>query len=394
MWGGPAADEPERVEGVVHKDKDDARVSKVGRSAYFSEPPVLTDENGLFVLKDLRRDGSYRLVAEAERGGARATLDEVAAGSRVTLNLEQLGGLDGVVTLDGKPVTDYSIEARGPNTRDKRVVHPEGRFRLDRLDPGTYTLAVTADAGTGTAEVELPQAGRVEVKIVLERAGVLRGEVLGDKDGEPLAGLRIMVMSDSISDTSAGVGLLTGQGPKTDKRGRFEITGVSPGTGTLTFLDPDVQFSSGSTDVAVVEYRLEPGATEDLGTIRGMQGDSVPADERGSLQMALRQAPWAKRPRPPGTNLDAERPDDQADDPTMRLWVYSVDIGGVAEQAGVAPGDEIITIDGRSVAELGAPMAASSLSAARVRVGQEVALELLRGDKRVDLRLEAAPRQP
>src|SRR5690606_32979363 len=115
----------------------------------------LTDENGLFVIKDLARDGDYRLVAEGERGGARATQDSVASGSRVTLTLEQLGGLDGVVTLDGKPVTEYSVEIVGPMPRTKQVAHPRGEFRIDRLDPGEYELFVRADAGIGEAEAEL-----------------------------------------------------------------------------------------------------------------------------------------------------------------------------------------------------------------------------------------------
>src|SRR5690606_31128702 len=119
------------------------------RSTWFSEPPVLTDQNGLFVIKDLRRDRNYNLIAEGERGGARATLESVAPNTRVTLTLEQLSGIEGVVTLDGKPVEQYSIELSGPTQREKQVVHPQGRFALDRLDPGKYELFVRAEAGAG-----------------------------------------------------------------------------------------------------------------------------------------------------------------------------------------------------------------------------------------------------
>jgi hypothetical protein len=308
----------------------------------------------------------------------------------VTLTLEQLSGIDGEVTLEGKPVAEYQVELTGPTPREKQVVHPEGRFRLDRLEPGKYEVFVRAAAGTGEGKVELGETGRATVTIELERAGTLRGQVVGAADGEPIAGLRIMVMSAGRMDPSAGLGMLTGQGPQTDREGRFEISGVAPGKGTISFIDPDVGLS-GSVDVAEAEYDLEPGADEDLGTIKGTQSDTIPKDERGTLQMRTRQATWAKRPRPPGTDLDSEEPDEEAAaDPTTRLWVWSVEVGGLAEQAGVIPGDEIVSIDGQPVASIGVPMASSRLSNSALRVGQEVRLELLRDGDRIDVGLTAA----
>jgi hypothetical protein len=389
MWRRPGQDKTEHTTGVEPKDEDAPDRSDWGQSMFNSESPVLTDQNGFFVIKDLRRDRNYHLLAEGDRGGARATLESVAPNSRVTLTLEQLGGIDGVVKLDGKPVAEYQVELTGPTHREKQIVHPEGRFRLDRLDPGKYEVFVRAAAGTGEGKVELGEAGRASVTIELERAGSLRGRVVGAEDGEPIAGLRVMVMSAGRMDPSAGLGMLTGQGPKTDREGRFEVTGVAPGKGTISFLDPDVGLA-GSLEVAEVEYDLESGADEDLGTLEGMRGKTIPKDERGTLQMSTRQATWAKRPRPPGTDLDAEEPNEEAAaDPTTRLWVWSVVVGGVAEQAGVVPGDEIVAIDGQTVATLGVPMAANRLSNAAVRVGQDVRLELVRDGDRVDVSLKA-----
>lgn len=388
-------DQPERIEGVVPKDRDSGEGRAQTRMSLSGETPVLTDENGLFLIKDLRRDGDYQVIAEGERGGARATLESVAAGSRVTLTLEQLGGIDGVVTLDGKPVTEYSIEARiagrsGPILRTKQVAHPKGEFRIDRLDPGEYELFVRADAGIGEAEVELGEAGRARVEIELERSGTLTGQVVGENDGEPLPGLSIMVTHDGgHTDMSAGIGVLFGQGPKTDADGRFELPNVSPGKGQLEFMDPATQMY-GSVNIAEVEFELEPSAVEDLGVIKGLQGADVPKDERGTLQMSTRRATWAKRPRPPGTDLDAEEPNERAEaDETTRLWVWSVEVGGVAEQAGVVPGDEIVRINGESVASIGVSMAANRLADSRLRVGQEVALELMRDGDPIDIRIKA-----
>jgi hypothetical protein len=390
MWRAPGREKTKHVTGVVPEDEDAPDRPEPALSAFYSEQPVLTDQNGFFAIKDLRRDGKYHLIAEGDRGGARATLESVAANSRVTLTLEQLSGMDGVVTLDGKPVTEYHLELTGPTPRQRQVVHPKGQFRLDRLDPGKYEVFVRAAAGTGEAQVELGETGRATVKIDLERAGTLRGRVVSAEDGEPITGLRIMVMSSGRIDPTAGMGMITGQGPQTDREGRFEVTGVAPGKGRLSFVDADVSLG-GSLDVAEVEYELEPGADEDLGTIKGNRDDSIPKDERGTLQMYTRQATWADRPRPPGTDLKAEEPNEEAaDDPTTRLWVWSVEVGGVAEQAGVTPGDEIVSIGGQPVSSIGVPMAASRLSSSRLHVGQDVHLELLRDGDRIDVGLTAA----
>jgi hypothetical protein len=389
LWQRPGADEPERIEGVV-PERDERSGPDFTRSSFYSEPPVLTDENGLFVIKDLRSDRNYHLVAEGERGGARAMQESVAPGSRVTLTLAQLSGIDGVVSLEGEPVSDYQLEARGPSLANKRINHPEGKFRLDRLDPGDYELFVRSDRGSGSAEVSLGEAGREQVKIELEPGGTLRGRVVGDKDGEPIAGLMIMVVGDGrISATAAASNLVTGQGPKTDRDGRFEIENVAPGKGSISFIDRDVQLS-GSAELADVSYELDPGEELDLGEIRALQGDSVPSEERGDLQMRTRTATWADRPRPPGTKLEDEVPDEAAEaDSRMRLWVTSIEVGGVAEAAGIAPGDEILSVDGQSVATVGAAMVKLRLSSSRVRVGQELSLELARGEEHFDVRLEA-----
>jgi hypothetical protein len=308
----------------------------------------------------------------------------------VTLNLDLLSGLDGVVTLAGKPVAEYRVRLVGPTNREKRIAHPKGQFKRDRLDPGKYELFVTADEGTGEGKAELGEAGRAQVKIELERSGTLRGRVVNEKDDKPIAGLGIMVAAKGPAfDPSAGIGLLTGQGPKTDADGRFEITGVATGKGTISFIDPDAGL--GTVTVAEVEYALEPGDDEDLGTIKGVMTDKIAKDERGSLQMRIRQATWAKRPRPPDTDLDSEEDDPEADaDETSRLWVFSVEVGGVADLAGVVPGDEIVSIDGQSVASMGAPMAANRLSAARLHVNDKVRLELMRDGDRFDVTLKAA----
>lgn len=384
-------DRPERLEGVEPDDDDGGR--DWTQSAYFAEPPVLTDENGLFVIKELRRDRAYNLVAEGERGGARATLEGVSPGERVDLVLETLGGIDGVVLAKGKPVTQYTLEAKGPVNRNSRIHDASGEFELDRLDPGTYTVTVSSDDGIATAEVELGDRAREHVELELQAWGSIEGEVVGKTDGEPMAKLAVIVSVETgRADASTGIGLLTGKGPKTGRDGRFEVGELGPGKGEVVFMDPDVDLASGAP-VATVEFELEPGQSLDLGTIRGIQTDSVPTDERGTLGLRVAVSKFEDRPRPPGTDLDEEDPGAPSfgDPKASRVWVRSVDVGGVAEAAGIVPGDEVLTIDGQAVSSLGAGVAAQMLSKSRLRVGQEVRVELRRAgtDDRYDETLKA-----
>ncbi|EDM80391.1 hypothetical protein PPSIR1_11465 [Plesiocystis pacifica SIR-1] len=394
----PGQEETETVEGVTpEKERADRR--DWTQSAYFAEPPVLTDENGFFVITELRRDRAYNLVAEGERGGARATQDGVSpgvgVGTRVTLTLETLGGLDGKVLAKGKAVPKYTVALSGSVSRTTRVNDPSGEFSFDRLDPGKYEIVVTADGGSATTLVELGESSRERVELQLDAWGSLEGELINAADGEALRGMAVLMTTESnASRGQGGMGLLTGQGPKTGYDGRFVIDEVPPGKGTLTFMDPDIDLGSAAA-VAVVDFELEPGETLDLGTVKGTQTESVPRDERGDLGMRVTTATWDERPRPPGTDLEAsdEEPDPEPAEPgkpaPVRLWVRSIDVGGAAEDAGVVPGDEVLTIDGESVASLGAGTAAQKLSNSRVRAGQSVRLELRRDGERLDLSVKA-----
>ncbi|GEM_PF-1251736 len=388
-----AKDETERVSGVEPEDEDEVQGRDWTQSAFFSESPVLSDENGLFVIKNLRRDRPYNLVAEGERGGARATQSGVLAGARVTLVLESLGGIEGRVSARGKAVTQYTLAASGPVARSQRIHDEAGNFSLLRLDPGTYTLTVTCDAGSAIAEVELGDSGREHVEIQLEDWGAIRGRVVGMGDGEPLPGLMLVVRSEGGNNAGAGMGVLTGKGPKTKRDGGFEVEDISAGKGSVVFLDPDLDLSDNNA-VAIVEFEIEAGETLDLGTVKGVQDDTVPKDERGTLDMRVTVASFADRPRPPGTDLSKEEPPAEPADESKRLWVRSVEVGGVAETAGVVPGDEVLSIDGRAVAGLGAGTARELLSTSRIRSGQGLRIEFGRGDDRFDATLKAVAKDP
>ena len=122
-----------------------------------------------------------------------------------------------------------------------------------------------------------------------------------------------------------------------------------------------------------------------LGTITGVRAGTAKG-ERGRLGLSTRVAIWSSdRERPVPSPTDRPAPDD-----AERLWVMSVDVDGAADWAGIAPGDEIVAIDGQGVAGLGARTAAVLLAPQNLRAGQDVGIEIDRDGSAQTITVRAA----
>lgn len=359
---------------VEAKTQDEERKTSGGSgplSAMASEPPVLTDASGRFSIRELR-EGNYRVTAEASGGGLRVSEDGVALGADVTLALEALAGVRGQLRDGTKPVAGYTLSLKGPTSRSKRIQNDKGEFSLQGLDPGTYTVEAQAESGTAQAEVEVEQGGTTDVDLELDAFATLTGTVVS-ATGEPLSGLFVMAQpKDGIPDVGSGLQMLMGGGPRTDRRGKFELSAVAAGAGRLMVVDPDGGEGGGAT----ATYDVDPGDSQDLGTITSIAAGEVPVAERGTLGFRTTVRDWTHRPLAPDAEPnDADAPDDVE---LERLWVRAVTEEGPGDAAGLQPGDEIIGVRDQDVASLGASSAASMLGPSHFRVGDAVALRILR----------------
>ena len=374
------------VEAKMQDEPDAAtRAGERAMASLATEPPVLTDAAGRFTISGLR-EGTYRVTAEAAGGQARVTREGVTVGSDLTLEVEALAGVEGRFTDGTKPVERYTLTLAGPTGRSKRIHNAQGRFSMQGLDPGTYTLEAKADAGVASAEVEVEEGSTADVDLSLESFATLSGTVT-TASGEPISGLMVIVHGkDGSMDVGAGLKMLMGGGPKTDRRGKFEVGQVPPGEGRVMLMDPD----GGEGGGAMANYEVDAGGHADLGTIIGVPAGEVPFAERGSLGLRTAVRDWTHRPLAPEADADdAQAP---ADAERERLWVRAVTEGGPAEAAGLQPGDEIIAVRDQDVAGLGPRAAASMLGPSHFKVGDTVALRILRDGSEERITIAAGKR--
>ncbi|HUQ06711.1 MAG TPA: carboxypeptidase regulatory-like domain-containing protein [Kofleriaceae bacterium] len=227
---------------------------------------ALTDEGGRFTITKLRR-GTYSVVAEPSKGGTRAQKNGVKTGDTVTLTLERLGSLAGAVTRNGAPVADYEIQCRGPSGDPRRhVTASDGAYTIERLAPGTYHCDVQAADGTASGSASVSTGG-ARLDLTLVGWASVTGIVV-DKDGKPLAGLKVAVSVGDRDDGGAFAELITGGGPTTDDTGRFEVGRLAAGKGELLVFDVGQM-----APVVSQQVELAGGERKDLGTLTASAPD-------------------------------------------------------------------------------------------------------------------------
>jgi protocatechuate 3,4-dioxygenase beta subunit len=219
-------------------------------------PPTLTDASGRFEVRGLRR-GAYRVAAAGKAGTARGRLEGVATGSDVTLRLALLRALEGIATLDGKPVGELTVTLTGGEPRSETFHDADGKFRFERVDPGAYTVRVTAaGGGSGEAAVTVADAPETKVAVALVANGRVTGRVVG-ADGKPVAGAPVV-----LAPFSPGGRLqiaIEGEPQRTDAQGGFSLE-AAPGKQLLVVL-------GGAGPLARKPVEVSAGGVADLGEL-------------------------------------------------------------------------------------------------------------------------------
>jgi hypothetical protein len=209
--------------------------------------------------------------------------------------------------------------------RSALVLDASGRFEIADLPPGHVVLVASSPGLTPSEEVEVTvpeHPGVAEVEIRMSEGGRVAGHVLDRASGEPIAGARVSLEGDAGGTPSVlDAGASAFSGPD----GAFQLAGLPPRTSSLLVsadghharIVAGIEVRDGGV-AGPVEVRLSPVA----------QGEDPRVELAGI-----------------GTTLERRG--------RSALRISAVLPGGGAAEAGLAPGDEILAVEGRPISEVG-----------------------------------------
>ena len=189
--------------------------------------PVLTDANGHFAITGLVRV-PWTVTAEAQGGKLRGRAEKVKPDATVTIAIASVRELHGTVHSDAPPAW-FNVQLDGPTAAQRDFAWTDGTFSFARIDPGTYTVKVTSNAGTGEAKVTVGAGENASVDITLTSNGLIVGK-LADADGKPMPDVGVTVIPDT-GDGRIQI-QLSAPPPTTGPDGSFSVPS-KPGKMTL-----------------------------------------------------------------------------------------------------------------------------------------------------------------
>lgn len=290
-----------------------------------------SDQDGRFAFEGLL-DGRYDVVAtypglaagraDAVPSGTTTVVLQLAAGARVRGKVRDRDS--------GAPVVAFNISiqrARGALQReslsDDAFMDAQGQYEISGLPAGSYAAIGTGYGYAPSREIQFSISPALEEKSIdfeLERGGELVGSVVDAKSGTPLINAQIQ-LEGRLSSTSA-IPILSSA--ITDAAGNFELRGLASGLGSV------VASADGHHSRIIAGLRFENG--QRMGPVRI---DLNPVAEGEAPRTELEGI---------GASLAARR--------DSLVVAYLIPTGGGA-QAGLHVGDEILTIEGQAVTDLG-----------------------------------------
>ena len=234
------------------------------------EREAKTDDEGKFQIGGLSPGGAELVVTGAGFGRERQAIRvPVAEETLIRLKPERSVHLSVVDDL-GKPIRGAAIEILDAPRSDIRtlVTGDEGSVDITGLhfDASSLLLRLSHEGHVSTRgageRLTMPLLeSESRHRLVMERAGTITGRVTEARSGEAAHGARLIAGDEYADDLPRAW---------TDESGKFTLTGVKPGTATVT-----VHHAGHAPQLGTVEVKAEESATLNLrlsepATVRGM----------------------------------------------------------------------------------------------------------------------------
>ena len=222
--------------------------------------------------------------------------------------LERGGTIAGIVRgYDGKAPASFRVTVAGPRRSssgskpDRDFSDPSGAFRVDDLEPGTYTIEVAADhyasvtkSPIDVAAEQVADAGTLS----LPSRSVLRGRAVAARDRAPVSGATVHVVfvdgterprADTDSSWTATTGLDGTFATPVLPDGTFDVVLEHPrfalARHRISFVSDDdtpelviEMFEGGTLTGTVLGVKLDPVQGAHIVAAQGMELDSRAAD--------------------------------------------------------------------------------------------------------------------
>jgi protocatechuate 3,4-dioxygenase beta subunit/5-hydroxyisourate hydrolase-like protein (transthyretin family) len=270
-----------------------ARAAGEGGGPAFGPGGLRTEEpsgpDGAFLIEGLAEGEVYDLQVMGPKGLGPRLADVTAPADDVEITVEGGGRIHGRVVdaESGGPVSDFEVSYRpdaragvrfffaggrgGRGPYQPQSFHAEdGAFVLEDVSPGRWTVEVSAEGfQPGSASGVVVEEGRSTegIDIALSKGGTITGQVVESRSGQPI--LDATVRAELSGGTERrGMPRVLGRGENeavTDADGRYEVTGLAPGTWTVTASHPEWSEATVSVELedapAIANLRLGLGAT-------------------------------------------------------------------------------------------------------------------------------------
>jgi len=301
-------------------------------SSFAGETRKLTDQDGRFELNRLG-DGNYTLLAQ-RRGGGEGSVEHVATGSEVEIKIADVGSISGTVRIQGGGAPQqFEVSLYEPSTgwrSTDKFFRTGGAFRFPEVPRGNYTVNVESAEGASAGKTSVAEGGRGEVQLELLPLVTVRGRVVDALSGAPVPGMEVRVRARGQVHMFTSFDH-TPQGQTSDAEGRFEVEKVASGPAEVLVMPKNWVENGYATSMVPMQVPTTGASAVDIGDVR------VASKRRGE-----NEAPGdlGLRVRPPAPETEPSE---------AKLVVASVRPGGPAMQAGLQPGDEIVSVDGQDV---------------------------------------------
>ncbi len=300
-----------------------------------------TDPGGVCLLRDLPA-APLILSAQADGYVSIRRRKVGAEEDEVTLIMKAAGSIRGrFLREEGRPLADLNMIARKRSAgsldfesyfSDKKDLG-DGVFQVSNLSPGVYDLTIRSEdrAGRRIEAVEVEAGRETDLgEIVLGPGSSISGRVSQEEDGSSLKGAWVRVEAPA-----EGMMPLFTTSDMTGPGGAFTVSGLSPGTFVLA--------------VSARDFRSEKIAGITVGS---GEEKEIPDIHLARLTEAEREELARRRNVVPslGVRIAESGLRGEAGPPTS-LVIEEVLRGTAAANSGLAAGDEIVKINGKSLSE-------------------------------------------